>query len=615
MNDSEIKELIHRYDIAKHTDHVKCFPLAGYPHISKMIIDDKEYYVKKMMIGKERAEWLEWMYSQIESDVTYLHPVSNVNGGYLTKCSGEDCIRSNDQSKGAFCLVTRAQKPADLSPSAEWWADRFSGIHRMVKTDLIGMGSLRSVLENNPSIVVFPYYNSVTDGLKKADDIIEKDVRNLLESLVVDDRDEEMLSMKGVPVHGDPLHDNILHTNSGYVLYDFESSGLSLKEYDIQRLFADVATNSESDEEIETFIRTFITEYEKKNEMIDRSALDYLFRMDLIKTICWLYDAARSYERSDCKRQSYDLEKYKAALRYGTYHKVLSVIHETYQYDLSTIRIHNQKEICFVAEKISQIVPDFVGATIGGSRSHFLEDPLSDVEMYFYSDSGIPTLEDITRVLENARAKHKRSPLFLWNEEPWGPHSFFELDGLYFEIGYRIVGEVKGKITDYLLGKKVEPQRDCHDLGLGYLYSGLAASIQAEKIVTCYGEAIIELKELSNRFPDTLRDTIIEEYYNTARNLIEGKLRVAVERQDSFFYTVLSTRVIRCLMITAFSITKTHFPGDKWNEVLLKRTRWKDKEEFLDILNHHMGKAGNCAEKYRLIVRAYKMIEKEMEAQ
>lgn len=272
----------------------------------------------------------------------------------------------------------------------------------------------------------------------------------------------------------------------------------------------------------------------------------------------------------------------------------------------------NEKEIMKIAQAVSNVVPHCCGVTLGGSRAYDLNDSHSDVEMYFYSMDSIPAIEDINGCLLSLGAEHRRSHEFLWNEYPWGPHSFFVIDDLYYEIGYRIVEDIDRKIQAYLDGN-VAPKKDCHDLGLGYVYSGLAASVCSERILIYHNDGITKLKTKAATFPDILKKSLLEEYMLTAKSLLDGKLESAATRDDIFFYDVLASRIIRSLIIMAFSISKVHFPGDKWNEELLLRTTWNKKIEFLNLLKIHCGissaEKGALIKKRAILMQAYYLVE------
>ena len=276
----------------------------------------------------------------------------------------------------------------------------------------------------------------------------------------------------------------------------------------------------------------------------------------------------------------------------------------------------NNKLIMMVAEEISNLIPDCCGVTLGGSRMNGLEDEHSDAEMYFYTHEGAPSVESITACLTRLNAEHKRTDSFLWvNEMPWGSHSFFVIDGLYFEIGYRNIDDIRKRIMHYEAGN-VGPIQDCHDLGLGYMPSGLAASVASEKILIKETEELLELKKIAANFPKELITSLKEEYFETAKSLMEGKLLSAAERADIFLYESISGRVIRCLMVMAFAFGGKHFPGDKWNEPLLLRTSWEKKEEFLNLLKKHFSfvatTKNDFIKKREILYEAYKIIEKEL---
>ncbi len=273
----------------------------------------------------------------------------------------------------------------------------------------------------------------------------------------------------------------------------------------------------------------------------------------------------------------------------------------------------NVRLIYLVGKNISDLIPNCCGVTLGGSRCHNLEDNYSDVEMYFYTYDKIPTVENITNCLTKLNAKHKRSDSFLWeNEKPWGPHSFFTIDDLYFEIGYRNINEISKRVLDYLNGN-VAPQTDCHDLGLGFMPSGLASSICHEKPLIKCNTDLYNLKKIAESFSDDLLQALKKEYFDTAKYLLEGKLDAAVKRKDIFLYQAISGRIIRCLLIMAFALNKEHFPGDKWNEQLLLRTNWNYSKDFLKLLKEHILYQKSLEEKQKILTKAYSIVQNDLE--
>lgn len=276
----------------------------------------------------------------------------------------------------------------------------------------------------------------------------------------------------------------------------------------------------------------------------------------------------------------------------------------------------NKKIIIAIAEEISNLIPDCCGVTLGGSSCHDLDDEHSDVEMYFYTHKGAPSVESINECLSKFNAKNKRTETFLWeNDMPWGSHSFFVIDDLYFEIGYRNIENISKRIIDYEAGH-VESIQDCHDLGLGYMPSGLAASVAAEKILIKETGELHELKKIAASFPKSLMDDLKKEYFETAKSLIDGKLLSAVERTDIFLYESISSRIIRCLMVMAFALGNEHFPGDKWNEQLLLKSKWIHKEEFLKLLKAHFLFIATDKEEFKnkreILYKAYEMIYNDL---
>lgn len=277
--------------------------------------------------------------------------------------------------------------------------------------------------------------------------------------------------------------------------------------------------------------------------------------------------------------------------------------------------LKNSKEINSVATLIFSIIPDGCGVTLGGSRGYNVNDKLSDVELYFYTKGNIPSVERITNCLNSIGAKHKRSSEFLWNQAPWGPHSFFEVYGLTFEVGYRNVSEIETQMAEYLAGD-VAPKLDCHDLGMGYMRSGLLSSIQNEKVLISLDNSIEKLKEKALSFPTSLKKALEQEYLVNAKKLLDGKLLSAALRNEIFFYEIIGSKVVRDLMVIAFSTANLHFPGDKWNEKLLLRGKWYRSEDFIIKLKeyYHMENltTKDLLKKRKLLLESYQMLVSEL---
>jgi hypothetical protein len=277
-------------------------------------------------------------------------------------------------------------------------------------------------------------------------------------------------------------------------------------------------------------------------------------------------------------------------------------------------RVRHASIIRSVAQALATVVPMYSGCTLGGSRAYQVDDDESDVEMYFYSLAEPPSLDCINDCMRELGAIHRRSPEFIWDRQPWGPHSFFEVDGLYFEVGYRNVYDIGSRLVAYLKGS-VQPERDCHDLGLGYMPGSLAASVRAEQVVDSRDGEITKLKQLVAMFPRDLRLALKGEYLETARSLLESKLRVVALRGDFLAYDAIASRVVRAMMVMAFTLSATHFPGDKWNEALLGRSEWRYAQEFLALLRIHSLKPGlepaQLNHKHSLLERALMLLEDE----
>ena len=71
----------------------------------------------------------------------------------------------------------------------------------------------------------------------------------------------------------------------------------------------------------------------------------------------------------------------------------------------------NNNIIMAIAEEISALIPDCCGVTLGGSRMNGLEDEKSDVEMYFYTHQGAPSVDSITSSLTLIPVEYNNSKI------------------------------------------------------------------------------------------------------------------------------------------------------------------------------------------------------------
>ncbi len=96
-----------------------------------------------------------------------------------------------------------------------------------------------------------------------------------------------------------------------------------------------------------------------------------------------------------------------------------------------------------------------LSVVVGGSVARGVADNESDIEMYVYCHNQIPSQKDVKKVMDNLGARLTRSLNLIWHHAVWEPHTFFAIDDVSFELGYRVFPKVESKVRRYLTGKDI----------------------------------------------------------------------------------------------------------------------------------------------------------------
>lgn len=250
---------------------------------------------------------------------------------------------------------------------------------------------------------------------------------------------------------------------------------------------------------------------------------------------------------------------------------------------------------------------------VGGSVARRLADNKSDIEMYVYTHNQLPSEVNVKEIIDNLGAVMTRSSDLIWQHKIWGPHTFFAIDGINFELGYRILPKIKAKIKKYLVGEDIYSHHTKEaDTPFGHYTSGIAFCVKSSVILyEDESKKLSTLKKELEEFPKELKRKIFDYYFNEAYKMLSVKLRSSSYRNDDLAYNAQLASIIRSMNICLFTLNSTHFPGDKWNFDFINQFKIKpvDYEPMLKIvLNELNTGAQNKCYKYVLLERLLEKI-------
>lgn len=229
--------------------------------------------------------------------------------------------------------------------------------------------------------------------------------------------------------------------------------------------------------------------------------------------------------------------------------------------------INMHKRYINVAKKISRYfsqIENVEAIVIGGSLARGFYDDYSDIEMYVYYRGRMPDENKIRDILNELNSSLTRSQKIFWFHKAWGHHTFFKVDEIKIELGYRNIEEINNRI-DLFLNKFTLPQHGIHDTPFGHYESGVANCILESIILHEKGDWIRKIRRKLKKYPYDLRNSTIKYYFRDANVITKVKINQAVKRNDTLNFNACLARVIRSLNICIFALNKKYYPGDKWN--------------------------------------------------
>lgn len=263
-------------------------------------------------------------------------------------------------------------------------------------------------------------------------------------------------------------------------------------------------------------------------------------------------------------------------------------------------------ELLSIGKKISDAysrLTQFRGSIISGSVARGCCDAKSDIEMEIFYEDVLPTKKQITGIITALDGKLSRSKNVHWFHPAWGYHSFFVVDNIKIELGYREINETFQRMKEFCHKFKL-PIHGIHDTPFGYYESGLASYFDESLIIEDTAGKIKKIKDLVSIYPEKIRIITTAYYFKDAKIFTTVKLRQAVERNDLFQFNSCLARVIRSLNICLFALNKKYFPGDKWNHLYIEKFLIKP-QDYDEILKMVFSKSDyelfNKKAKYQLI--------------
>jgi hypothetical protein len=229
----------------------------------------------------------------------------------------------------------------------------------------------------------------------------------------------------------------------------------------------------------------------------------------------------------------------------------------------------NQEKYLKVAKKVAKYfssLENVVTIVIGGSLARNFYDTYSDIEMYVYYSIDIPSEESVRGIIRMLNSKLNRSKKIYWYHKAWGYHTFFEIDGIKIELGYRKVSEIEERMNLFMKRFSL-PQHGIHDTPFGHYESGVASCILS--CVPIFTKAksnwLAKIKERLQKYPVNLKKDTLRYYYRDAKVITKIKIKNAVRRNDTLLFNACLSRVIRSINLCLFALNEVYYPGDKWN--------------------------------------------------
>lgn len=214
----------------------------------------------------------------------------------------------------SIAIVLEELPAGPARPTAAWWARSLGQLHDVACPE----GQSRESNHVDTRIA------SAFEAVSAVDRLLPHGISDILTRGLLEVRaDLSVLYGEKVLVHADPNTSNVRGIPGR--LFDFDRSGFALREYDMQRLlWHRAAEDPRNAESLRDFWRVFKGEYEKQAGVgIDRTALRFLYLIDIATTVSWLALVSADSSRPDRVRQATLMAQLASVVRHATVEKAL----------------------------------------------------------------------------------------------------------------------------------------------------------------------------------------------------------------------------------------------------------------------------------------------------
>ncbi len=276
--------------------------LPQYPHI-RIVKKNNSAFVFKQV--KKNVLGIDNLFGLLSGTNKILVPMQTKEGHFYV------------EEEGHFYLLYRKLENTVVNPSAEWWAECLCKLHTL-QTERV----LSKLVRIDTTDEVKQLFIRSKSNMDTA---ISEQLTWMLDSC--SDFSKLFCDANTVLSHGDSSHWNVLQDGGSYKLIDAENCFFSYKEFDIQHLLWNQLALYKTYEEWELFWLLFRRRYEALlKKPINYGVLAFLYRLDYVKTISWLYLVSHDNARADMHRQKEELVIHNRTIMAGMHKRVLQAL-------------------------------------------------------------------------------------------------------------------------------------------------------------------------------------------------------------------------------------------------------------------------------------------------
>ena len=299
-NTKIVDMIVNHYDIFDNRRDLRVEPLKYYPHIQIIKSSEKSYYLK-MKTGISNA--YDRLYEALSKCVMIHMPQKTTKGHYAFE----------DEGKCYFLYEKLRQCSA--MPVPHWWGTLLNCIHGC-EIEYEGLIN-NELLDIDFSLSLF----------RKAETLMNCDIKRAMFKLIDKvNLPSNLLSAPRVLSHTDLGPENTMLDSSRFKIIDSEGSCLLPAEYDLQHLIWAFSTEINHFNDWVKFSRDVCMQYINSGRQIDKIMLDYLYRVDFIKSVSWLYLISECDCRKDRPRQLMELHKFNRTIASQYHDSILEIL-------------------------------------------------------------------------------------------------------------------------------------------------------------------------------------------------------------------------------------------------------------------------------------------------